>query len=218
MPSSINASGCGTTVKDYGFMFRSEPEPWRSRAEQDLGAGVRHQRVPGALRLCADAGQPWADGRLSFRLQPAAWPAGHRRTEGTAPACRLHRGRTGGGAYLLRFGRHLQPAAAGDRRAIARAQAGQPARHRRRPDRRRQYRLHHPACRRRTAGGAHGRVARLDGGRSDPVVLSRERSPDACTVRSCSPPCCSPRCRRVRRTPAPPATNAAPRSTSCSAR
>ena len=30
----INASGCGTTVKDYGFMFRSEPEPWRTRAEQ----------------------------------------------------------------------------------------------------------------------------------------------------------------------------------------
>jgi glycolate oxidase iron-sulfur subunit len=26
----INASGCGTTVKDYGFMFRSEPEPWRT--------------------------------------------------------------------------------------------------------------------------------------------------------------------------------------------
>ncbi|MBS0560657.1 MAG: glycolate oxidase iron-sulfur subunit, partial [Proteobacteria bacterium] len=29
----INTSGCGTTVKDYGFMFRNEPEPWRSRAE-----------------------------------------------------------------------------------------------------------------------------------------------------------------------------------------
>ena len=28
----INASGCGTTVKDYGFMFRSEPEPWPSKA------------------------------------------------------------------------------------------------------------------------------------------------------------------------------------------
>jgi glycolate oxidase iron-sulfur subunit len=28
----INASGCGTMVKDYGFMFRSEVEPWRSRA------------------------------------------------------------------------------------------------------------------------------------------------------------------------------------------
>jgi glycolate oxidase iron-sulfur subunit len=30
----INASGCGTVVKDYGFMFRGEPEPWRSRAEK----------------------------------------------------------------------------------------------------------------------------------------------------------------------------------------
>ena len=29
----INTSGCGTTVKDYGFMFRSEPSPWRERAE-----------------------------------------------------------------------------------------------------------------------------------------------------------------------------------------
>ena len=30
----INASGCGTTVKDYGFMFRSEPEPWRGKAHK----------------------------------------------------------------------------------------------------------------------------------------------------------------------------------------
>jgi glycolate oxidase iron-sulfur subunit len=29
----INTSGCGTTVKDYGFMFRNEAEPWRARAE-----------------------------------------------------------------------------------------------------------------------------------------------------------------------------------------
>jgi glycolate oxidase iron-sulfur subunit len=28
----ITASGCGTMVKDYGFMFRAEPEPWRERA------------------------------------------------------------------------------------------------------------------------------------------------------------------------------------------
>jgi len=28
----INASGCGTTVKDYGFMFREEPAPWPDRA------------------------------------------------------------------------------------------------------------------------------------------------------------------------------------------
>jgi glycolate oxidase iron-sulfur subunit len=29
----INTSGCGTTVKDYGFMFRTEPEAIRVRAE-----------------------------------------------------------------------------------------------------------------------------------------------------------------------------------------
>ncbi|MBI0433276.1 glycolate oxidase subunit GlcF [Roseomonas sp. KE0001] len=28
----VNASGCGTTVKDYGHMFREEPEPWAARA------------------------------------------------------------------------------------------------------------------------------------------------------------------------------------------
>jgi glycolate oxidase iron-sulfur subunit len=33
----INASGCGTTVKDYGFMLRSEPSPWRERAEKIAG-------------------------------------------------------------------------------------------------------------------------------------------------------------------------------------
>ncbi|HWL81320.1 MAG TPA: glycolate oxidase subunit GlcF [Roseomonas sp.] len=28
----VNASGCGTTVKDYGFMFRAEPDAWPARA------------------------------------------------------------------------------------------------------------------------------------------------------------------------------------------
>ena len=30
----INTSGCGTTVKDYGFMFRAEPAEWAMRAER----------------------------------------------------------------------------------------------------------------------------------------------------------------------------------------
>jgi glycolate oxidase iron-sulfur subunit len=29
----VNTSGCGTTLKDYGFMFRAEPAPWPARAE-----------------------------------------------------------------------------------------------------------------------------------------------------------------------------------------
>jgi len=28
----VNASGCGTMVKDYGFLCRTEDDPWRSRA------------------------------------------------------------------------------------------------------------------------------------------------------------------------------------------
>ncbi|MDE2198716.1 MAG: glycolate oxidase subunit GlcF [Rhodospirillales bacterium] len=28
----VNTSGCGTTVKDYGFMFRAEPADWAARA------------------------------------------------------------------------------------------------------------------------------------------------------------------------------------------
>ncbi len=33
----INASGCGTTVKDYGFMFRNEPADIRGKAERISG-------------------------------------------------------------------------------------------------------------------------------------------------------------------------------------
>jgi glycolate oxidase iron-sulfur subunit len=40
----INASGCGTPIKDYGFMFR-EDAAWAEKAAR-LSAGPRHQRVP----------------------------------------------------------------------------------------------------------------------------------------------------------------------------
>jgi glycolate oxidase iron-sulfur subunit len=30
----VNTSGCGTTVKDYGFMFRDAPAPWAERARR----------------------------------------------------------------------------------------------------------------------------------------------------------------------------------------
>ena len=36
----INASGCGTTVKDYGFMFRNEPDEIRTKAERVAGCAV----------------------------------------------------------------------------------------------------------------------------------------------------------------------------------
>jgi glycolate oxidase iron-sulfur subunit len=36
----VNASGCGTTVKNYGFMFRTEPDAVRNRAEKSAGLAV----------------------------------------------------------------------------------------------------------------------------------------------------------------------------------
>jgi len=36
----VNTSGCGTTLKDYGFMFRSEAPPWRERAERVASLAV----------------------------------------------------------------------------------------------------------------------------------------------------------------------------------
>jgi glycolate oxidase iron-sulfur subunit len=110
-------------VKDYGTMFRSEPEPGAA-TPQGYRAGVRHQRVPASHRLCADPRGTWTDGGVSFRMQPAARTAGHHPAEGAVAACRLHRGRTGGGAHLLRLGRHLQYASAGDRRPAARRKLG----------------------------------------------------------------------------------------------
>ena len=73
----INTSGCGTTVKDYGFMFRTEPEPWRGKAERIAALACDITRIADAHRLRADAGGARTDGRLSFRLQPAARPADH---------------------------------------------------------------------------------------------------------------------------------------------
>ena len=84
-PIVINASGCGTTVKDYGFMFRTDPDVARA-GRNGFRAGRRHQRVPDPHRLPADAPGARPDGGLPFRLQPAARPEDHRRAEGAARA------------------------------------------------------------------------------------------------------------------------------------
>ena len=62
----VNTSGCGTTIKDYGFMFRAEPEPWRAQAERVsalarditeylVTLGYAPTREPPALRVAYHA-------------------------------------------------------------------------------------------------------------------------------------------------------------------
>jgi glycolate oxidase iron-sulfur subunit len=82
----VNASGCGTTVKDYGFMFRK----------------YQRTKIPGS----ATAQKP--QGRLSFRLFHAAWAKGDRTSQRPAFKSRVLRPDTGRRPSVLWFSRHIQ--------------------------------------------------------------------------------------------------------------
>jgi len=96
----INTSGCGTTVKDYGFMFRNEPSPWRERAAtvsalaKDISeylAGIDYAPVrpaPG-LRVTYHAACSLQHGQ---RITEAPKSASHGEARGAGPA--LARART----------------------------------------------------------------------------------------------------------------------------
>ena len=119
----ITASGCGTTVKDYGFMLRGDP----AYAE-------RAARVSSLAKDIAEylAGLPLSrrgrsvrrpHRRLSFGLLAAARPAHHAAAEGAARKARLRgEGRTRRPS-VLRLGRHLQYSSARHRKKVARAQS-----------------------------------------------------------------------------------------------
>jgi glycolate oxidase iron-sulfur subunit len=111
----INASGCGTTVKDYGFMFRNEAAPIRDKAERVASPRGGHHRVADPDRLRTNPPEARPDRRLSFRVQPAAWPANHPAAKSAAARGGFPCRGTAGGTSLLRLRRHLQPAATGDR-------------------------------------------------------------------------------------------------------
>jgi glycolate oxidase iron-sulfur subunit len=95
----INTSGCGTTVKDYGHMFRNT----------DL-AGIGH--CQGRVRGADDPGSAQGrgqgpDSRLSRRLFLAARPADQDLPQGSAETRGLYRGRTGGQPSVLWVGRDV---------------------------------------------------------------------------------------------------------------
>ena len=112
----INASGCGTTVKDYGFMFRSEPEPRRSQAEQISGLTLDISQF--LTRFGYAPTRPAPDLTVAYH---SACSLQHGQQVTAEPKTLLAQGRfpggrTEGAAFVLRLRRHLQPAAAGDRR------------------------------------------------------------------------------------------------------
>ncbi len=111
----VNASGCGTVIKDYGYLFAHEPA---LPGEGGEGGEPRqgHHRISAGFELDAHR-RSALEGGLSLGLLDAARPAVARAAE------RLLRARAGfevvevaGGASVLRIGGHLQYSAAGDRR------------------------------------------------------------------------------------------------------
>ena len=130
---SRTTASCSATIR-----------PGRRSAARVVGAGARRQRSHGRAR--ARAGRQRAGPIASPIIPPArcSTASRSRRRRSALLARRGLRGaRRAGGAPLLRLGRHLQPAAAGDRRrGCATARSRNIERTGADVDRRRQYRLH----------------------------------------------------------------------------
>ena len=114
----INTSGCGTTVKDYGHMFAGDPLAADAATVAGLARDVTE--LMAELGLAAEPSAPPL--RVAYH---AACSLQHgQQVRDPAEGAAAGRGLRGGGAArqppLLRLGRHLQPAAAGDLRRAAR--------------------------------------------------------------------------------------------------
>ena len=161
----VTASGCGTTIKDYGFMLRTDPAYAEKAARVSSLAKDVTEYVAGLDHRAARADRP--HGRLPRRLLAPARPEGHARAQGLAGAGRFPGQGCARGAPVLRLGRHLQHAAARDRAAPCRAQGRQYRAPFPRRDRDRQPRLHDPDRRRdRDTGHAQRRAFGLGDGRA----------------------------------------------------
>ncbi len=172
----ITISGCGTTVKDYGFMLRTD-EAYAGKAAKvsaltrDVSEYLAKLDLKGACAVRFD-------GRLSFRLLAAARPASASAAEGIAVTNGFCREGDPGRSSVLRLGRHLQHSAARHRGPVARAQDRAYRRCRCRSDCRGKHRLHHPARGgHRDPGHSSGRIDRLGDRRTGAGSFARARRP-----------------------------------------
>ena len=157
---AINASGCGTTVKDYGFMLRDDPA-YADKAARIAALARDVTEIVESLGLRPPARQFAGPSRRVAYHSACSMQHGQR-LHGGPKALLAQAGfevaRRAGGASVLRFGRHLQSAAAGNRRQVARAQA-------------RQYRRTRPDL---VATGNIGCITQLAAGSPVPVVHTVE--------------------------------------------
>ena len=173
----VNASGCGTTVKDYGHFVGGEDA-------RRIGAlDARCHRTSGAAWSCKPGGaEPY---RVAYH-DACSLQHGQRVTSAAAPASgarRLRGPRRAGAAFLLRLGRHLQSAAAGDRDGARRTQS-------------RAYRKRRPGHHRRRQSRLHGADRPL---RSICRSCTRSSCWTGRPAGRCRPPCAAGRCASQRR-------------------
>ncbi len=140
----VNASGCGTTVKDYGHMLAREA----GYAERAAKLSAMTRDVTEFLGSY-DMGPPmrWSSLRVAYH-SACSMQHGQRISEEPRKLLRtagftVRRG--AGGAPVLRLGRHLQHPAARHRRRPARPQGRQHPKLAPRRGGDRQHRLHHAA-------------------------------------------------------------------------
>jgi hypothetical protein len=120
----ITASGCGTTIKDYGFMFRDDPAyATKAKRVSELAKDITEYAL--SLKLMAPVRE--TDLVVAYH---SACSMQHGQQIRTEPKTLLKQAGftvkdVPEGPYLLRLGRHLQPAPARDRGPAAGAQSRQ---------------------------------------------------------------------------------------------
>jgi hypothetical protein len=147
----ITASGCGTQVVDYAHLLQEDPDYATKSARVVLATRDVSEVIAAeaeALKALLAACPPLAGRRtpagLPQPVQPAARPQDPRHCRIPADGGGLHADAGGRFAPVLRLGRHLLGAAAGNFAAPAGQQAPCPDGRAAGGDRQRQCRLHRP--------------------------------------------------------------------------
>ena len=151
----ITASGCGTVIKDYGFMLR-EDRDFAAKRGANFHAGKGYHRVSRRPRADAVAPERRRDRGLSLGVFAAARAENHGASERIAFQEWIRGERCAGEPFVLRFGGDLQHSPARHCEQVARSKGRQHCDSQAGHDRCGQYWMHGSDCRRYVSScGAH---------------------------------------------------------------